>query len=161
MSPFIGTDEICDLTDEQKVVLSSFILVNEPYNLKVRLTEYENLECFQDEDTLINMYRCPFAIEDENGEINPEISYLISQGEDETKAIVYRQDNLQTDLSVDAEVDALMDVRELGNMIKAGLLSKEGRKFLTYYADSNEKVEAVWQQYLEFLHPEKGKLKYT
>ncbi len=158
MSPFIGTDEICDLTDDQKVLLSSFILVNEPYNLKVTLTEYENLKCFQDEATLINVYRCPFAIDDENGEINSEISYLISQGGDKTKAIIYRQDIFDINLSVDAVVDELMDIRELENMIKAGLLSKEGKKYLTYYAESTAKVEAVWNQYLYFLHPEQGKL---
>ncbi len=158
MSPFIGVDEICDLTDDQKVLLCSFILVNEPYNLKLKLITYKNLKCIQDKLTLINMYRCPFAIQNENGEINQEISYLISRGEDKTKVIIYRQDNLQSDFSLDAVVDELMDIKVLENMFNVGLLSKEGRKYLTYNVESNEKMEAEWDRYLEFLHPEESKL---
>ncbi len=157
MSPFIGLDEICDLTDDQKVLLSSFILVNKPYNLKVKLTKYKNLKCFQDDKTLINMYRSPFAIENENGDINQEISYLISRGEDKTKVIIYRQDNLKTDFAIDAVMYEWMGIKQLDAMINAGLLSKEGRKYVSYCVGSASETREIFDRYMEFLHPDEGK----
>ncbi len=160
MSPLIGIDEICDLKDKKKLLLCSFVLTNDPYNLKLELIEYQNLKCFQDKkNTLINMYGCPFAIEDENGKINEEIRYLISRGQDKTKAIIFRRDNPDSDLKVDAVVKGLVDIKQLKEMINAGLLSKEGRKYVSYHEDSVGEVDQMWIKYLEFLHSDGGKLK--
>ncbi len=161
MSPLIGIDEICDLKDDQKVLLCRFILVNDPYNLKLKLTQYKNLKCIQEDLTLINMYRCPFAIQNANGEMSRETSYLIARGEDKTKAIIFRQDNLEIDFWVDAVVYDCMEIKRLENIINAGLLTKEGRKYLSHHGGGDSEVQKMVRRYLEFLHSDKGKLEYT
>ncbi len=164
MSPFVGIDEICDLRNDQKVHLCRFILVNEPYNLKLKLMEYDNLKCIQDDVTLINMYRCPFAIENANGDVTRETTYLISRGDHKTKAIIFRQNNLETDYNVDAVVykwNKWMETKWVEDITNAGLLSREGRKYLSYHGESESEAKKALNRYLDFLHPERGKLAYS
>ncbi len=107
------------------------------------------------------MYRCPFKIENANGEITEQTSFLISRGQDQKTGIVYRQDNPEADIVVDAIISDLVKVSLLKKMIRAGLLSTEGRKYLTYNADSISDLDRIWNRYLKSLRSGTGKSEYS
>ncbi len=148
VSPFTGTDEICDLSDDQKVLLCRFFLINKPYELAIQETEFQSLQCTLNELTLINKFRCPFEIKNSDKETDKTLNYSISRGKDRTQAIIYEED--EDEFHLDGVVDQLIDVEQIKTMISVGLLSEEGKKYLSYIGNQDY-ATSKWRQYTDLL----------
>ncbi len=157
VSLLVGVDEICDLSDEDKVLLCGFLLLNKPYGLKLRLKDDQSLSCFQNPPTMINMYRCPFAVEEPNGSTDDDTTYLISAGDGRDSAIIYQQRSAD-DLYMypDGHVEGMLKPEQLRKMVDVGLLTTEGKKYVTYKGGSFTAGE-IFQEYQDFLNYSNGK----